>query len=101
MIEIEPIITAAIGSAAVAFYWYLNQTADPTKPTERFLPEKIAPTIIVGIIIGIMSVVAGWEPLTEANVATQMITYGLLTSAVETGLKTIYRWTSNLNIQTG
>jgi hypothetical protein len=88
---IQPIVSAAIGSGAVAFYWYMNNQADPTKPSAQFDPEKLLPAVLTGIGIGVLSVVAGFEPLTEANVAVQMTAYGLITAVIETGLKTVWR----------
>lgn len=95
---ITPVINAAIGSAIVAYYWYINNQIDPTKPSEKFNLMKILPTTITGAIIGILSVVMGIEPLTSQNAAVQMAAYGLVTSVVETGLKTIVRF---LNRQEG
>jgi hypothetical protein len=88
---IQPIVSAAIGSGAVAFYWYVNNQADPTKPSAKFDPVKLVPAVVTGMGIGVLSVVAGFEPLTQANVAVQMGAYGLITAVIETGMKTIWR----------
>ena len=91
----QPVINAAIGSAVVAYYWYINNQIDPTKPTQPgYRIRKAIPTVIVGTAIGAASVLLGIEPLTNANVAAQMVTYGLITSAVDTGIKTVYRYFS-------
>jgi energy-converting hydrogenase Eha subunit A len=90
---IQPIIIAAIGSAAVAYYWYINNQIDPTKPTSPgYRIKAVLPTVIVGALIGALSVLFGIEPLTDANVVVQMGQYGLITSVVDTGLKTISRY---------
>ena len=91
---VQPVISAAIGSAVVAYYWYINNQVDPTKPSNKFDPVKLAPAVITGSIIGGLSVLFGVEPLTNQNVAVQMVSYGLITSVIETGIKTIVRYFS-------
>jgi len=90
---VTPVINAAIGSAVIAYYWYINNQIDPTKETQPgYRLKKALPTVIVGTGIGALSVFANIEPLTTANVGVQMASYGLITSVVDTGLKTVWRW---------
>lgn len=94
---LTPVINAAIGSAIVGLYWYVNTYVDPTKPTESFDLVKFGVTIGLGLILGVLSVVGeswgitGIQALTGQNVVTQMAAYGLITSAVETVIKTVTR----------
>jgi hypothetical protein len=97
-----PILYAAVGSAAVAYYWFVNNQIDPTKPTSPgYRLKKVLPTIIVGAAIGALSVITGIEPLTESNIAVQMVSYGLITSLVDTGLKTVCRYFGILQFEEG
>jgi hypothetical protein len=89
---IQPVFIAAFGSAVVSYYWYINNQIDPTKPSEKFNFGKVAPAVLTGAIIGALSVIIGFEPLTDANVGVQMVAFGLLTSVIETGMKTFSRW---------
>ena len=91
--SILTVIYAMLGSAAAAYYWWKNNQVDPTKPTDAgYKIKKALPTVLVGACIGIASVIWGVEPVTGINAAIMMAQYGLVTSVVDTGLKTICRY---------
>ena len=70
---------------AASFYIKNRQTTD-----ESFDPAKFAATLIVGLIIGIVTMLTG-SPLTEQDVITQLIAYAGLVTFIETWLKTLTR----------
>lgn len=57
---------------------------------EGFSPLKASATIILGLVIGVIMYSSG-IPVTEENVATQLLTYGGLLYVIENILKAIYR----------
>jgi len=70
---------------AASFYIKNRQSTD-----EPFDPAKFTATLIVGLIIGIVTMLTG-SPLTEQDVITQLIAYAGLVTFIETWLKTLIR----------
>jgi hypothetical protein len=75
-------IIGAIGYSVAA---YFRDT-----PLEVFNPTKFLSTVLVGAVIGIISVQTA-SPLTEQWVGVQLIAYAGMTSVIENAIKAIWR----------
>lgn len=81
----------SIGAAVLySLLWYCRKVVDPTKPTPEYNLWELGSTILVGAVIGGLSVLSGLE-LTQVGLETQLAAYGFVIAAVEQVGKAIVR----------
>jgi len=84
--DLATILYAVIAALFYAGSFYLKNR----QAGEAFDPVKFLATVIVGTIVGFISVATG-SPLTEEDLITQLVAYMGIISLVENWLKMLFR----------
>lgn len=90
MIEYQPLFSAVGAAGLYSLLWYGRQVVDPTKPSPDFDIIKLLSTVLVGGVIGAVSILSGIQ-LTQTSLENQLLSYGFLIAVVEQVGKSIYR----------
>ncbi len=88
--DISPIFISLTAATIYSLLWYGRQVIDPTKPTPEYDPFQLVATLIVGVGVGVASLVSGVE-ITQAGLDAQLLSYGFLIAVVEQVGKALYR----------
>ncbi len=83
MIEtLQPLISAIAASVVYSLIWYSAKVVDPNKTTPAYDPKQLLATVIVGAVIGAISIASGLT-LDQQSFEVQIGTYGFLIAVVE------------------
>ncbi len=87
------IIFVSVGSALIySLIWFFRSAIDPSKPTQfiDFDIWKLAATLLVGVGVGLVSIVSGFD-LTQTTLEAQLLAYGFVIAGVEQFGRALFR----------
>lgn len=85
---VEQVILSAIAAAVYSFVFFAKAKAKD--PEEPFNPFKLAATIVVGVIVGVIYSVMGVD-FTQQDISTQLTAYAGTVAVLESIMKAIWR----------